>query len=251
MTLFGQTRTQVKPDHAIIAPDGHVPTALSGWKDAQAVVLISPQLGARFSQYLTLMEAGGEGVSPLPGLERFLYVLGGGLHLHIESSATELAPGGFAYLPADTPHTLMAEVTSRLCVFERRYLALGEAASPAILVGNEAEVASEAFMGDPGLTVKKLLPELPGFDMAVNTMLFAPGTPLPFVETHVMEHGLLMLGGGGIYRLGDHWYPVTQGDAIWMGPYCPQWFAALGKEPAKYLLYKDVNRDPFTSWEEG
>jgi (S)-ureidoglycine aminohydrolase len=82
-------------------------------------------------------------------------------------------------------------------------------------------------------------------------MLFAPGTPLPFVETHVMEHGLLMLGGGGIYRLGDHWYPVTQGDAIWMGPYCPQWFAALGKEPAKYLLYKDVNRDPFTSWEEG
>jgi (S)-ureidoglycine aminohydrolase len=44
---------------------------------------------------------------------------------------------------------------------------------------------------------------------------------------------------------------VTQGDAIWMGPYCPQWFAALGKEPAKYLLYKDVNRDPFTSWEEG
>jgi (S)-ureidoglycine aminohydrolase len=27
-----------------------------------------------------------------------------------------------------------------------------------------------------------------------------------------------------------------------MGPYCPQWFVAMGKEPARYLYYKDVNR---------
>jgi (S)-ureidoglycine aminohydrolase len=64
------------------------------------------------------------------------------------------------------------------------------------------------------------------------------------VETHVMEHGLLMLQGGGIYRLGDFWYPVAAGDFIWMGPYCPQWFGALGKTPAKYLIYKDWNRHP-------
>ena len=37
------------------------------------------------------------------------------------------------------------------------------------------------------------------------------------VEIHVMEHGLLMLEGGGIYRLGDSWYPVEAGDFIWMG----------------------------------
>jgi (S)-ureidoglycine aminohydrolase len=29
-----------------------------------------------------------------------------------------------------------------------------------------------------------------------------------------------------------------------MGPYCPQWFGALGKQPAKYLLYKDWRRHP-------
>jgi len=57
-----------------------------------------------------------------------------------------------------------------------------------------------------------------------------------------MEHGLLMLAGGGIYRLGDHWYSVTAGDFIWMAPYCPQWFGAIGKTPAKYLIYKDWNR---------
>jgi (S)-ureidoglycine aminohydrolase len=29
-----------------------------------------------------------------------------------------------------------------------------------------------------------------------------------------------------------------------MAPYCPQWFGALGKTPAKYLIYKDWNRQP-------
>jgi (S)-ureidoglycine aminohydrolase len=29
-----------------------------------------------------------------------------------------------------------------------------------------------------------------------------------------------------------------------MAPYCPQWFGALGKQPAKYLIYKDWNRHP-------
>jgi (S)-ureidoglycine aminohydrolase len=64
------------------------------------------------------------------------------------------------------------------------------------------------------------------------------------VEVHVMEHGLLMLEGEGIYRLDDCWYPVKAGDFIWMAPFCPQWFGALGKLPAKYLIYKDSNRHP-------
>jgi (S)-ureidoglycine aminohydrolase len=29
-----------------------------------------------------------------------------------------------------------------------------------------------------------------------------------------------------------------------MGPYCPQWFGALGKRAAKYLIYKDWRRHP-------
>jgi (S)-ureidoglycine aminohydrolase len=51
-----------------------------------------------------------------------------------------------------------------------------------------------------------------------------------------------MLEGSGIYRLNDSWYPVTAGDFIWMAPYYPQWFGALGSTPARYLLYKDWNR---------
>ena len=88
------------------------------------------------------------------------------------------------------------------------------------------------------------MPDGPAWDFAVNTMTYAPGAALSQVEIHVMEHGLLMLEGGGIYRLGDHWYPVTTGDFIWMAPYCSQWFGAIGKTPAKYLIYKDWYRHP-------
>ena len=35
---------------------------------------------------------------------------------------------------------------------------------------------------------------------------------------------------------------VQSGDVIWMAPYCAQWFVAMGKSPARYLYYKDVNR---------
>ena len=50
--------------------------------------------------------------------------------------------------------------------------------------------------------MKCLLPDDMSFDFAVNTMVYQPGAALSMVEMHVMEHGLIMLEGGGIYRLG-------------------------------------------------
>jgi (S)-ureidoglycine aminohydrolase len=100
---------------------------------------------------------------------------------------------------------------------------------------------------DEAVKVRTLIPADLSFDFAVNTMTFQPGATLPRVEIHEMEHGLLMLEGEGIYRLGDCWYPVKAGDFIWMSPYCPQWFGALGKKPAKYLIYKNWNRHPLLS----
>jgi (S)-ureidoglycine aminohydrolase len=107
-----------------------------------------------------------------------------------------------------------------------------------------ADAEGVPFMGDEDARLQTLLPTDERFDMAVNVFTYQPGAALPQVEIHVMEHGLLMLEGGGIYRLSDGWYPVTAGDVIWMAPYCPQWFGAIGKAPAKYLIYKDWDRHP-------
>jgi (S)-ureidoglycine aminohydrolase len=73
---------------------------------------------------------------------------------------------------------------------------------------------------------------------------FQPGGVIPFMETHVMEHGLYVLQGKGVYRLNDRWVEVEAGDFMWLRAFCPQACYAGGPEPFRYLLYKDVNRHP-------
>ena len=156
-----------------------------------------------------------------------------------------LLPGDYCYFAHATPACLSARDAARAAVIEKPYQPLDKLPPP-VLVGREADVPEQPLMGDTAVTVRPLLPNDSAFDFAVNTMTFQPGAALPMVEIHVMEHGLLMLAGGGVYRLGESWYPVLAGDFIWMAPYCPQWFGALGKKAAKYLIYKDWNRHPLT-----
>ncbi|MFY9747014.1 MAG: (S)-ureidoglycine aminohydrolase, partial [Acidobacteriaceae bacterium] len=161
-----------------------------------------------------------------------------GMHKHA------LGKDGFVYIPQGLEQRVSAVEKTRAAVVEQPYRAVKGVGAPEVLVGREPEVTAQALMGDDGLQVRSLLPDTMAFDFAVNTMTYQPGAALSMVEIHVMEHGLLMLEGGGIYRLDDDWHPVTAGDFVWMAPYCPQWFGALGKTPAKYLIYKDWNRHP-------
>jgi (S)-ureidoglycine aminohydrolase len=207
-----------------------------------AIVHVSPAMGAAFTQYTAELEA--QGILGPTVEQRFVYVMEGSVDLATGMSFHSLATGGYAYVPASTDHSITASTKSRLTVIEKGYQPLNDARPAQILVGMESSATPIPLMGDPDLEVRSLLPDALSFDFAVNTMTYQPGAALSMVEMHVMEHGLLMLAGGGIYRLSDSWYPVTEGDFIWMAPYCPQWFGALGKQPAKYLIYKDWNRHP-------
>jgi len=242
MSLTGITRTKVTPDHALLTPDTFVRAPLPGWNNTACIVHISPEMGARFKQYTAEMQPEGTGEMALLGVERLVYVLEGDLRLEAGGVSYPLERDSYVYLPPDTPHCFTAHSAARLSVIDKPYQRLIGANLPDPIVGYEPSVPSNPLNGDEALQVRLLLPDHPSFDLAVNTMSYQPGAQLPFVETHVMEHGLLMLAGGGIYRLSDSWYLVQSGDVIWMASYCPQWFGALGKAPAKYLLYKDVNR---------
>jgi (S)-ureidoglycine aminohydrolase len=245
MDPFGCTRSRFCRDHALIAPDSFVRAPLPGWDNTQGVILIAPQMGARFTQYLALMTPGATADKALPGVERFLFVLEGQVALKVARDASHvLNTGGYAFIPPDTDVTLRAKTATRLNVFEKRYESLLSVTAPRFLCGQEQVVKSIPFQGDPDAVLKTLLPQELSFDLAVNIFTYRPGAALPQVEVHVMEHGLLMLEGRGVYRLGDAWYPVQQEDVIWMAPFCPQWFVAMGKDPARYLYYKNVNRDP-------
>lgn len=245
MNPFGFSRSRIARDHALLAPESFVRSTLPGWDNTEVVILISPALGARFTQYLAMMGAGAVAGPVQADCERVIFVLEGEVALRAgREKGKVLAAGGFAYFPPNTGAGFQARMPSRLNVFEKRYLPLAGVSAPATCFGQEQDIAGMPFLGDPDAHLQTLLPAEPAFDLAVNVFTFRPGAALPLVEVHVMEHGLLMLEGQGVYRLSDAWYPVQQGDAIWMAPYCPQWFVAIGKGPARYLYYKDVNRDP-------
>jgi len=239
---LGHTRSAHQRNHLLLTPDTFVRTILPGMKSSSAIVHISPALGAAFTEYTAEFESAGELGETVA--QRFLYVVDGALRLHSGAKDHLLGPGEYAYLPQGTAHRIASREKSRAIVIEKAYIPDSSVTPPDLIVGNEANIPSSPLDDDPALQVKHLLPDTLSFDFAVNTMTYQPGAALSMVEMHVMEHGLVMLEGGGIYRLGDAWYPVTAGDFIWMGPWCPQWFAAVGKVPAKYLIYKDWNRHP-------
>ena len=243
MHRLGYTRSALRADHLLQTPDTFVRTVLPGMQNASAIVHTAPAAGAAFTQYTAEIRAEGT-LGPVPaGVTRFLFVLSGEVELTTASSFKQLPQGSFALIPTDEPHTVTALLPSTLAVIERPYLP-GELPAPKTLTGHESTCIPASLNGDPDLQVQALIPDIGAYDMAVNLMTYQPGAALSQVEVHVMEHGLLMLEGGGIYRLGDQWYPVTAGDFIWMAPFCPQWFGALGKVPARYLIYKDWNRHP-------
>jgi (S)-ureidoglycine aminohydrolase len=238
MHRLGHTRSAHHADHLLQTPDTFVRSPLPGMRKATAIVHIAPAGGAMFTQYTVEFEAGGE-IAPSP-VQRFLYVLEG----TVAVDRQQLQPGGFVYLPSDHDVRIVAPGVARAAVIEKPYESLDGSEAPGMRVGRESEAPASFLNDDPWLEVRSLVPDDAAFDFRVNTMAYQPGAGLPMVEIHVMEHGLLMLEGGGIYRLGESWYPVEAGDFIWMAPYCPQWFGAIGKARAKYLIYKDWDRHP-------
>jgi (S)-ureidoglycine aminohydrolase len=239
---LAETRSSHHCNHFLLTPDTFVRTTLPGMRKCAAVVHVGPVSGAKFTQYTAEFETGGE--LGITAGQRFIFVIDGSLKVGASGKPRKLDSRGYAYFPQGFRHRIVATEASRVAVIEKNYEALKSVGPLRAIVSSEDAISSHPLGDDPDLQVKCLLPDEMSFDFAVNTMVYQPGAALSMVEMHVMEHGLLMLEGGGIYRLGDSWYPVTAGDFIWMAPWCPQWFGAIGKVPAKYLIYKDWNRHP-------
>jgi (S)-ureidoglycine aminohydrolase len=238
---LGLTRNVIRPHYALITPDGHVPSQLPGWTNTTAHVILSSAIGAGLTQLLLQLPAGGRGHVTTGPDEWFLYLISGAGTL----DGTALTTGSYAWIPPDQTFSFEATAaTTQLLVFRKTYEPLeGHPPGPR-LTGHPDTIPAVPFLGDPCARLQTLLPDNPAADMAVNLFTYDPGATLPFVETHVMEHGMLFLEGSGVYRLGDDWHPVTAGDALWIAPYCPQWFIAAGPQPATYIYYKDINRPP-------
>mmetsp|Transcript_49425 Transcript_49425/g.120645 ORF Transcript_49425/g.120645 Transcript_49425/m.120645 type:complete len:295 (+) Transcript_49425:211-1095(+) len=247
--LPGFTRAVIKHNYAIIPPESRVYGPLVGWHGTSGAVLSSPELGmaTHFTMALAKIAPGGGSDAAPEGIERFVLLIAGDLSVGKDS----LPPEGFAYLPpADLRSGAIVSPTGAdVLIFERRYVPLDSGETlfhPPFPTFQMGAVGEKPLLDTPGemFDLRKLLPTSEEYDFNIHVMDFQPGEHLNVKEVHVNQHGLFLLEGRGIYRLGNDWFPVTAGDAIWMAPYVTQWYAALGKSRSRYILYKDVNRPP-------
>lgn len=240
--LPGFTRSVYKRDYALITPESHVFSPIPDWTKTTGAYVMTPAMGSHFVMYLAQMEENSTSALPPQDVERFLFVVKGEVVLSGGSEVTKLLVDSFAYLPPNIDHSLKSDVSSTVVIFERRYQRLGNEV-PHFIVGS---TDNQPLLETPGevFALRKLLPTTLAYDFNIHIMDFQPGEYLNVKEVHYNQHGLLLLEGQGLYRLGDSWHPVQAGDVIWMAPFVPQWYAALGKTRSRYLLYKDVNRNP-------
>lgn len=246
---IGHNRGVVRSNYAFMPPEGVLVSRLPQYRSTIARILAAPVLGACFAQYILEIAPGGGTAVPFAegDVQHFFYGLTGEAALAIAGDAPKpLAIGGFAYLPPGTPFSLRNETaeTVRVLALRKRYESAPGLTVPEPILSHQDAVPMTNHTGMEGRGFQFLLPYGDmRFDFEMNLMWFKPGVCFPAVETHVMEHGLYMLEGQGLYLLGADWHEIWARDFIWMGGYCPQQFYPTGQGDACYLLYKNVNRD--------
>lgn len=227
-----------------------VASHLPFWEQTRAWVLARPLSGfaETFSQYLMEVAPGGGSDRPETeaGAEGALFVLEGELTVTLGGKARVMRPGGFAFIPPATAWSVRSTGPgpARFHWFRKAYRFVEGIEPPEPAFANEGDIAPVPMPDTDGrwATTRFVDPDDMRHDMAVTVVTFKPGAVIPFAETHVMEHGLYVLQGKGVYRLNQDWVEVEAGDFMWLRAFCPQACYAGGPDDFRYLLYKDVNR---------
>src|SRR5947207_2102860 len=97
---FGFTRNVVHARYALLTPSGFVPSYLPGWEKSVCHVLISPALGAGFSQILITLEVDGQCMGNTGQNQYFFYIIEGTASIVLDERKHRLESGSFVYLPA-------------------------------------------------------------------------------------------------------------------------------------------------------
>jgi (S)-ureidoglycine aminohydrolase len=232
----------------ILRPANRYASRLPNLRDALLYKLVTPRRApARFGEYLVALGPGGGTSAPVEdGFEDFLYALEGELAVGADGIEFGLRAGSWCYLPPDMSFELEGgEDAAELLWIKRRLEPWPDFGAPDARAGHRDDEPFDET-GVPGLRRRELLdPGDARLDFNMSLLSFQAGVGLAQVEIHDEEHGLYMTAGAGRYHLAGSEHEVSQGDFVYMAPYCPQSFVAGGDGPAEYLLYKDVYRDGF------
>jgi (S)-ureidoglycine aminohydrolase len=227
-----------------------VTSFLPFWDKTRLWVIARPMTGfaETFSQYIMEVQPGGG--SQRPELDTtsqgVLFVVEGEITVRFRGETYVLGQGGYAYLPAGMDWTLenAGKDTARFHWIRKAYQAVDGLDAPDPIITNVQDVDPNVMPDTGGgwATTRFVDPADMRHDMHVTIVTLMPGNVIPFMETHVMEHGLYVLEGKAAYKLNTDWVEVGPGDFMWLRAFCPQACYAGGPGPFRYLLYKDVNR---------
>jgi len=227
-----------------------VTSRLPHWADTRLWVLARPMSGfaETFSHYIMEVAPGGGSTQPESDAEAegAIFVTEGQIVLRINDDDHTLEEGGFAFLPPMCDWTLTNNSSAK-AVFHwirKAYEPADGIGLPEPMFLNENNLDPIAMPDTEGRwsTTRFMDPDDMRHDMHITIVTFQPGGVIPFMETHVMEHGLYVLEGKAAYKLNQDWVEVEAGDYMWLRAFCPQACYAGGPGPFRYLLYKDVNR---------
>ncbi|MEL6585060.1 MAG: bifunctional allantoicase/(S)-ureidoglycine aminohydrolase [Pseudomonadota bacterium] len=226
-----------------------VTSLLPGWSGMRFWMLARPLSGFSESFAHYLVELSPDGGADAPEIDAraqaVLFVTQGAIVVTVAGQVHEIGVGGYAYIPPGAVWQIKAAGAGALFHWIRkRWVGAPGVVAPDPFVTREADQTPVAMPHSEGrwMTTRFVDPHDLRHDMHVNMVTFLPGGTIPFEETHVMEHGLYVLEGKGVYRLNRDWVEVEAGDYMWLRAYCPQACYAGGPGPFRYLLYKDVNR---------
>ena len=227
-----------------------VTSLLPGWTDTRAWILARPLSGfaETFSQYIVEVSPGGGSSNPEPDAraEAVLFVTDGTVQLTLDEARHDLTPGAYAYIPPGSDWSVQntSAATASFHWFRKIYEVVKGLAAPDPVITSDQAVAPIPMPGTEGrwATTRFVEPDDLRHDCHVNIVTFEPGGTIPFMETHVMEHGLFVLEGKAAYKLNTDWVEVEAGDFMWLRAFCPQACYASGPGRFRYLLYKNVNR---------
>lgn len=229
-----------------------VTSILPFWADTRAWILARPMTGfaETFSQYIVEVSPGGGSDRPdtEPGLESALFVTTGEMTLTLNGEVHTLVAGGYAFVAPGTTWSVKNAGAENLGFhwIRKAFEFVDGLDVPDSFVTSDQAVPPTVMPGEHTgwMTTRFVDPADVRHDMHVTIVTFQPGFSIPFKETHVMEHGLYVLQGKGVYLLNDEWVEVEAGDFMWLRAFCPQACYAGGPGLFRYLLYKNVNRHP-------
>lgn len=253
-------QTQLLTDRAVfteayaVIPKGTmqdiVTSFLPGWTGMRMWVLARPMTGfaETFSQYIVELQPGGGSDQPESDstAQGALFVTQGTLRIVVDGVQSDLGEGGFAYIPPGSAWSVInpGDGLASFHWIRKAWQPAPGIEKPDAFTVNEQDIEPAAMPDTEGrwATTRFMDPTDLRHDMHVTIVTFEPGAVIPFLETHVMEHGLYVLEGKAAYRLNTDWVEVEAGDFMWLRAFCPQACYASGPGRFRYLLYKDVNR---------